>query len=156
MFWKMGIKYPCSDMMCIFINVGYCGKTSTVQDWQDIQNVFAEKAWGFPYHTIETWDFRGIVDTESERLLLREFFLIATLATEFQSWGFVRPPIGAKQHVQCGAPKRYACWFITPCKYSHKYHKPTSYCSYVHQLSYRTGAPHFTYYSYARELPSGI
>ena len=50
----------------------WSGKTSTVQDWQDIQNVFAEKAWGFPYHTIETWDFRGIVDTDSERLLLRE------------------------------------------------------------------------------------
>ena len=32
-------------------------------------------------------------------------------------------------------------WFISPSNYSYKYHKPYSYWSYVHQLSYRLGAP---------------
>ena len=54
-----------------------------------------------------------------------------------------------ENHLQCGAPQWWECWFINSMNtivisiYKlFAYHKPYSYWSYVHQLSYRLGASH--------------
>ena len=62
-------------------------------------------------------------------------------------FGIGEPDLSLQDALQCGAP-RYVMFVGLQAplyKVPSSYHKPNSYCVYVHQLGYRTGAPHCKY-----------